>query len=426
MFRSATGLGTWVAAVFLSCPPGFRQAGFRLFKPKQRRSKSMKSSNSRKRGGSTKKSTKTSKVTTRKIRTTLTDRQAARLIRISEEYTASVQRVVYPNPDLPSGLSAGIADAVDSLGITGVSPQFAKGKGKGKSGGGHSQPKATPQQVLQVVQTALSGLKPVGKEGNLVLGEFNVEFGDAGKAAYYAQAYTEILTRHHLMFISETDFNFLQVVGKANGYGYFCSTANNRGQAVGFLVHPRLRVIGKPIEYQQVGTVQGVPNLRPAYRLDLEDSTTGLKFSAVVVHLKSMRGGPAATAPVRYQQCQILQGLLGNDAVVSAGDWNTFLNNTKDTDPLTNNGHKLVNPGDSTSTQSMGGRLDGYFHANIAGVKLGRYQVRNFWKNKTIGRAFSDHGLVTCQMYLCGKQNPNQPDCSGAGGDSGPAEIDTQ
>src|SRR5207237_8777987 len=133
--------------------------------------------------------------------------------------------------------------------------------------------------------------------------------------------------------------------------------------------------------------------LRPAYRLDLEDSATGMKFSAVVVHLKSMRGGPASTSPVRYQQCQIIQQVLGTDPVIIAGDWNCFVNNTHDMDPLTTNGYKVVNPGDSTSTQKMGGRLDCFVTSNIT-VKLGRYQVRNFWKNQTIGRAFSDHGLL--------------------------------
>ena len=91
------------------------------------------------------------------------------------------------------------------------------------------------------------------------------------------------------------------------------------------MVHPRLKVLNQ-ISYDEVANVQGVPDLRPAFRLDLEDTVTGDKFAVVVVHLKSMRGGPQVSGKVRYQQCAIMATKLGKGFVgVIAGDWNTFL-----------------------------------------------------------------------------------------------------
>jgi hypothetical protein len=43
-------------------------------------------------------------------------------------------------------------------------------------------------------------------------------------------------------------------------------------------------------------------------------------------HLKSMRGGPRSTAPIRAEQAQILvRDLRPNFKGIIAGDWNTFL-----------------------------------------------------------------------------------------------------
>ena len=40
------------------------------------------------------------------------------------------------------------------------------------------------------------------------------------------------------------------------------------------------------------------------------------------------------------------------DAItIMAGDWNTFLDNTTDVDPLIQAGYLLLNPGDKTPTQ---------------------------------------------------------------------------
>jgi hypothetical protein len=191
------------------------------------------------------------------------------------------------------------------------------------------------------------------------------------------------------------------------GYTAHVSAANNRQQAVGFLVHKRLKVL-KVTEYSNVAQVFGIPDLRSAFRLDLEDTTTGIKFSVVVVHLKSMRGGEPKTAPVRTKQCQELVKSLGNGNIASlpaygnllvfpwfknpklgrsltdhallritlrldkvtctsngliliAGDWNSKLDTAHDLDPLYQAGWLLAYKSDRTGTQIMGpSRLDGY------------------------------------------------------------------
>lgn len=364
------------------------------------------------------------------IRTTVPPHHLRQLIAKLQKRSAEHRHRVYPHPETGEHQPhlLGIPDLrIEQLSFVDVEPdpsvdkkQGGKG-GSGKGGGGRQQ-QASPQVVLAEVQKAFAGVSAVGHNGPLVFGEFNAEFGNASKANFYATSYAEIVKRHHLLFCEEVDFNFLQTVGKANSYGYFCCKANSRGQAVGFLVHPRLRVIGQPTEYSQVANVQGIPDLRPAYRLDLEDKTTGYKFSVVVVHLKSMRGGPKVTAPVRYQQCQIIAQVLGSSKeIILAGDFNTFLNNTTDTQPLTQAGFKLVFPGDNTSTQSMGGRLDGFFTYQLT-AKLGFYQIRNWWKNKKLGRSLSDHGLLslrTVKLQPCVPGSAD-PDCQPGAGDGQP------
>jgi len=380
------------------------------------------------------------KTTRRPLRTVVPPHHLKQLIRKSEEYTARVKAPQYPHPDhvnaaaTATGAGSDLSDLARLArertdGI--VAPQFpdpsqhrlvidpdgfivgpdhiiANATSLAKHGGPKKLP--SPKLVEQEVLRLLGSMPVVGKEGNLVFGELNCEFGNTSKANYYAAAYQAIVERHHLIFLEEVDPGFVHTVGKANGYGHFAGTPNNRGQGVGFLVHPRLRLLGKPIEYPQITGVQGIPELRPAYRLDLEDATSGVKFSAVVVHLKSMRGGPAVTSPVRYQQLDILVKLLqGVSPVIISGDFNCFLDNTTDTQPLTNGGYKLVYPNDHTSTQQMGGRLDGYFTYQLT-QKLGRYQIRPFWKNKQIGRAFTDHGLVSVVMYLPGGSPSTDPD----------------
>lgn len=316
-------------------------------------------------------------------------------------------QLILPVGLLDQGLTGlpGIAGLPSLPGVAGLpqlgGPLFAKG--------GHPKKLPSPQLIHQVVMQYLTagkggGLQPVGKTGNLVFGELNGEFLNASKANYTIDSWAEITTRHHLMFVIETDGAGLNVIGKKVGYGHWCCKPNSRGQGVGFLAHPRLRKINGPIEIREVANVGGIPDLRPAYRIDFEDTVSGVKIVAVVIHDKSMIGGPAKTSPIRYEQNEEkVKALQGVSSVVIAGDFNCFLDNTRDTEPLVQAGYKLVYPNDHSSTQHMGGRLDGAFTNQMpTGVKLGRQQVRAFFKSKLIGRGFTDHGLLTWTVYGSG------------------------
>jgi hypothetical protein len=258
------------------------------------------------------------------------------------------------------------------------------------------RPLPNPEVVAAEVGKAVADMPLATATGDLIMGEWNMEFLSADKAKFFKSTYKHVVPRHHLMFVEEADAAGLAQIAKDNGYNFAISRANSRGQAVGFLVNPRLKVLGTT-HYESVAEVQNIPDLRPAFRINLQDTHTGEQMSAVVVHLKSMRGGPAATAAVRYQQAAKLANALEPDFKgVIAGDWNTFLGKTSDLDPLYKAGFKLLSPGDNTSTQVMGGRLDGFLYKGLAG--LTEQEVRNFYKNPKISRGLSDHGLLTTTL----------------------------
>lgn len=262
-----------------------------------------------------------------------------------------------------------------------------------------AKPRPLPDAKVVAAEVAKSvESMPLAKQtGDIVLGEWNMEFLTADKAQYFSETYKHVVPRHHLMFVEETNLDGLAKVAGDNGYNYEISRDNSRGQAVGFLVHPRLKVLGTH-SYEEVANVHNIPDLRPAFRVDLLDTASGEKFSAVTVHLKSMRGGPEATAPVRTEQARVLAESLGKDfRGIIAGDWNTFLDKTRELDPLLNAGFKIANPGDTTSTQSMGGRLDGFLYKGIPWL-MSNPEVRPFFKNPRITRGLSDHGLLSTTL----------------------------
>ncbi|HEY9677572.1 MAG TPA: hypothetical protein V6C76_06160 [Drouetiella sp.] len=251
--------------------------------------------------------------------------------------------------------------------------------------------------VASEVAKSVEGMPMATDTGDLHLGEWNMEFLTGDKAKYFKDSYKQIVPRHHLMFAEEANADGLATIAKDNGYNFEISRDNSRGQAVGFLIHPRLKVLGTQ-SYEEVANVDNIPDLRPAFRVNLQDTATGEKFSAVVVHLKSMRGGPEQTAHVRTEQADILGKALGDDyAGVIAGDWNTFLDKSKELKPLLDRGFKIVNPGDATSTQAMGGRLDGFLVKNMP-YNFSDPEVRPFFKNPKITRGLSDHGLLTTTL----------------------------
>lgn len=250
--------------------------------------------------------------------------------------------------------------------------------------------------VASEVREAVKHMPQAGPKGDLILGEWNMEFLDASKAKYFAETYKEVVPRHHMLFVIEADKGGLAQIARDNAYKFEISEANSRGQAVGFLINDRLKVNGTK-SYAEVANVKGIPDLRPAFRVDFTDSASGKDASAVVVHLKSMRGGPEQTAPVRAAQAAILANVLGpNFKGVVGGDFNTFLDRTKEMDPLVKAGFKLLNPNDANSTQAMGGRLDGFYVKGMEGFS--DPQTLPFWKNKNITRGLSDHALLTTRI----------------------------
>ncbi len=379
----------------------------------------------------------------------LTDFEVQQLSEKSRAYTeeANAGRVVYPDPDelpfeeitlghaLEHGF-VGITDTIDlslfskNRGNRGRNKGNKGGKKGGNKGGGRQLP--NPVTIEKEVARMMANMQPVDMTGNLIFGEGNWEFGDVTKAKFFAGSYKLIFERHHLMFNSEVDDGFLQsIANNLPGYKAYTSVENNRHQAVGFVVHPRLKVLGSPISYDKVANVQGVPDLRPAFRLDLEDTATGEQFAAVVVHLKSMRGGPAVSGKVRVQQCAIIVKELGPKfSGVIAGDWNTFIDRPQDLQPLLNAGYKIIYPNDTQGTHAMGSRLDAFVKLNFG--PIGNLSVRQFYANPAITRAFTDHALNTVRKRVCAGSAANDPACgttidpTGPFGDntSQPAEND--
>jgi hypothetical protein len=308
-------------------------------------------------------------------------------------------------------------------------PQQGRGKqGGNKGGGGHSgggrRPLPNPAMVHAEVARMLATVPVAGMTGNVQIGETNCEFMDRSKAVYFQDAYVELVTRFHVNFLAEVEAGGVSHLGKVTGYQAFTSVANTRNQAVGFLVHPRLKVIGGPTTYTSIANVQGVPDLRPAFRLDLEDTVSGEKFSVVVLHLKSMRGGPQVTANVRYRQFALLVQDLGpNFSGIVGGDLNYKIDDPscREGDPMINAGYKLVAPNDHSATQIMGSRIDGYF---VKGLKSGidYYKVVAYFLNPNLKRSFTDHGTVLFEL-LTASTASNSASGSGATGTVGGVQF---
>jgi hypothetical protein len=146
-----------------------------------------------------------------------------------------------------------------------------------------------------------------------------------------------------------------------------------------------------------------VPNLRPALRLDLCDTTTGLRTTAIVIHYKSDHGGALYARPIRYQQAkvQIEATQIKDEFTICLGDYNQRLGFSHDTDPLLADGYSLCPRYDRTSTHANGGRVDGMLIKNApSNVKITHYKVRNFWRNDKVGCELSDHALVSWKIIF--------------------------
>lgn len=361
------------------------------------------------------------------------------LIEKSKAHTAEVlaNLVTYPDPDDVEEFDEDVSafelgfpsiDLSNSLGYRrdrrrnqgrGQQGRNQGGKGKSKGGGGRRPPQLpNPAMVHAEVTQAVQHIPHAGNKGNLQVIEFNGEFLDDTKANYFKDSYIELFSRAHLVLLEEVAANGVSKLASLTGYAGYCSVENTRRQAVGFLVHPRLKVIGSPISYNSVATVQGVPDLRPAFRLDLEDTITKEKFSVVVLHLKSMRGGPKVSGVVRHKQFSLLVKDLGPNFVgIVGGDLNYPLTDPtfQDGDPMYNDGYALVAKNDTQATQIMGSRIDGYF---TKGLKVGvdYYYVVAFFANPKLGRTFTDHGAVGIEVLVASKQSNQKTVSTGSSG----------
>jgi hypothetical protein len=261
----------------------------------------------------------------------------------------------------------------------------------------------TPDVIYAEVLRSLSSTTASAGSRSLLMGTHNAFYGNLEKAQSLLPVYREFVTRHHLLAWQEVDQNFLEhVAATSKDHKAYITEANSRGQAIGFTVHRRLEVV-KTVIYSQLQNIMGVPDLRPALRLDLCDTTTGLRTTAIVIHYKSDHGGGLRARPVRYQQAkaQVDATQISNEFVICLGDYNQYLGVSNDTDPLLADGYSLCPRHDCTSTHANGGRIDGMFVKNMPpNVKVTRYKVRKFWRNDKVGCVLSDHALVSWKLVI--------------------------
>lgn len=253
-----------------------------------------------------------------------------------------------------------------------------------------------PNDIANRVQSELQTQRvtPVKLNGDLVVAAQNFEFLTPEKVSHFSRAYELLIPTAHVWLCSEVSRDGLEQLASRTGYRAFTSVENTRRQAVGFLIHPRLNVLGNPISLDDVASVQGMPDLRPGFVLHVEDPIGGDTYQFCVVHLKSMRGGIAASSAVRYRQNQLLaKHLLG--PVIVGGDFNCFLDRAPDIDPLKQAGILLLDPGDTRATHAMGGRLDGFATRGLA-RKTSHIQLLPWFK--TVGREFTDHATVRVRI----------------------------
>jgi hypothetical protein len=173
-----------------------------------------------------------------------------------------------------------------------------------KPGGRRPWVPASPAQVKEVVMKMIGERPLVTYEGNLVVVSFNGYLLTKDKATRIVDSLVELVKRAHIVLFQETNIDALKVIAKAAGYGVCASHRNNREQACGMLLHPRLEYVGKKAVYHDyLLEVPGHPEfkytLRPAIQQRVLDTLTGEVYDFVNVHTKSNVGGPDATRPIR-------------------------------------------------------------------------------------------------------------------------------
>jgi hypothetical protein len=140
----------------------------------------------------------------------------------------------------------------------------------------------------------------------------------------------------------------------------------------------------------------------------------------VVLHLKSMRGGPQVTAVVRHKQFSLLVKDLGPNYVgLVGGDLNYKIDDPscKDADPMYQAGYTLVAKGDNSATQIMGSRIDGFFEKGMSGkTAVDFYRVYAYFLNPNLKRAFSDHATLKLEVLVSSKKSNEGSSGTSTGG----------
>jgi hypothetical protein len=255
---------------------------------------------------------------------------------------------------------------------------------------------ASSAEAFNVVSELMGDTPVAADSGPLFIAEHNAQLANAEKAMLYHQSYEHMFSRAHLIFLEEVDPEFCRAAAAGMNYTWYASRVNSRGQGLGFLLHPRLEVIGEPLNLEALADVHHIPDLRPGFMLHLKDTHTGAQLDAIAVHLKSMRGGPY-THGVRYAQTSSLAKLISDCPTIIGGDWNFFLDRQeREMTPLARVGLQLIDPASNTPTQEWGGRLDGFMARNVP-WSFSNCDVFNFWQ-RLPNRSFSDHGMLRTRM----------------------------
>jgi hypothetical protein len=314
----------------------------------------------------------------------LSEAELLEIMHAEREHTEATlaNPIVYP----PKHLHLGITDlAAQKLGFSGRGPlstnfeglevdgvdffpgQGKKNKSKGKKGGnkggggqGGGKRLPDPKVVFAEVSNAFASLPDASTTGGIVMLEWNMEFLDPTKAAYFDVTYNLVMRKGHILAGSEVTLKGLQAIAKSasdvhrkeknlasntpDRYVAYCGTENSRGQGVGAIIDTDRFEVTKTYEIVSVKNVFGIQDLRAAYVMKMTDKTTKKKKRFVIEHLKSMRGGPDATAKVRRKQVELTIADIGNG--------------------------------------TPGGQ------ARVVEIKL-----FDFFKNPVIGRDLSDHGI---------------------------------
>lgn len=266
-------------------------------------------------------------------------------------------------------------------------------------------PPITPADINEVLLKMIGHRPYVTNEGPLVMLSFNGHLLDKEKAETLLEPLLELVKRAHIVFFQETNVDAVRVIGRAAHYGISASHRNNRGQACGFLFHPRLQWLGNaPLYHDYLLKVPGHPEyeatMRPAIQRRVKDLVSGWVFDVLNFHGKSNLGGPDATRPIRHWQFQALMDELAKQKVTSpwqpreqvgkrpvdntgydlplgaaflGGDYNAPIENpaTTETEPLLKFGFvRQSTPNNDWSYQykGNGGQFDGFFSLCAEGL----------------------------------------------------------